>query len=349
MRDLKQFEARGLPAEEVAQTLDSITRTFKDGSQINVPESDRMLALQTEVQHLADPDSIWDGKHYTCGATSIEFMLMKSSPHLAAGILEHSLRNGSWTEPNGNKIEVVVPDNAGIGKPQPFGKAEEAFFPTRDNKRTFASLVLNSAITNGAVQLDAPAMRYVEQNQIYVDDISGDGPIEKAWWINTKDPKAEPEPFTGQKYDPFGEISAGMLANQLDLLMPGQKVMVHESQKDQFKGKDENITYLSDQNFENELAAKKRDGNLLAMFGVDSAKYIAALNRTGTLPMKIMATNGEAAGGVDHFVVVDDYAPGANGKPGLVHVANWWGQLGKGWVRSDLFLSALRKESAERE
>ncbi|MBX9720635.1 MAG: hypothetical protein K2X81_04520 [Candidatus Obscuribacterales bacterium] len=163
---LEQFKhkaaMKGMSPKEIEETCKQLSKLLET-SEAQMPEEDRILAVESFILHMAFPDTCDQGHHNTCNVTTLAQRNIRRRPSLMAEMLKTTAITGSWTAPDGMKI-IIAKSSLVPG-------AEEQSFPRAVScDRTFATQILNSVLANDISQRRIPAEYYTQEKPQSIDD-----------------------------------------------------------------------------------------------------------------------------------------------------------------------------------
>lgn len=149
----KRAQNGGLTNLEVSKTYDQLGRLL-NANNGKIPEQDRILAAESFALHMADPKTVDQGQHNTCNVTTIAKRNMFRNPSLMAELVATACITGTWTAPDGKRIEL----DAGTMLPG----AEEMWLPPTEPDRTYATQIMDVVLANDVLQRRMPPEFYYQ-------------------------------------------------------------------------------------------------------------------------------------------------------------------------------------------
>ncbi len=153
---------KGMSPKEIEETCKQLSKLL-EANEAQMPEEDRILAVESFILHLAFPDTCDQGHHNTCNVTTLAQRNIRRRPSLMAEVLKTTALTGSWVAPDGLKI-IIAKSSLVPG-------AEEQSFPRAVScDRTFATQILNNVLANDISQRRIPAEYYTQEKPQSIDD-----------------------------------------------------------------------------------------------------------------------------------------------------------------------------------
>ncbi|MBA3992225.1 MAG: hypothetical protein C0469_01775 [Cyanobacteria bacterium DS2.3.42] len=323
-RRMEEFETRArnehLTAAQVDATYEQIQRLIQTPS-ASLTEEQRLNIAEQTISMAADPTSIDQGMHDTCGAAVVEVRTYMRHPEKAIQLVADAALTGEvWTK-SGKTLPIDV-------TPHDTSKLD---FP-KSGQRSHASELFQVAAINLALNarpgIQEGSLAY-RQNDRRPETINfGERVIDYSQ-----------HPPTDRKFEGL-YVSDVLLMNKLvtgedepDLVMWRSSV-----KRERAFGK----PFTTETEMENALFEAKRNGKLPAIMFVYS----------GSDPLWQDAPNNADGGrGGGHFINVTDILPG---RPPKVEIdSTWWRRAdhtkntGKSLNLSDLYMASLEPKDAE--
>ena len=322
--DVADFVARpDLPPSEKAKTLDEISRLLKAEDGV-VEGSLRRRAAQEMIHHAANPLSVGQGDHPTCGPNSIAQELYQSQPSLAARITTDSLLAGQWTGKDGKVIDLPAETLAR-------SQADSGRFPPSPGERSYAVQVIESALMNDIGAHTDPPMRYTESAVPVFKDVPADDPgqlmhAQHNWIMADGSLRSVVKPGS-ENFSQSGGIAPWQVTEEINRLTGKEHSLLR------FKGFSPNDTPPP-----RSLAASLQDNGFVYFANQSELETkLNELNQSGQFPM-LASVNGKRSENVkedsaimpppeqtkladeDHFIGITEYKPGNRTQPAMVRI-----------------------------
>ncbi|MBS1956238.1 MAG: FHA domain-containing protein [Cyanobacteria bacterium SZAS-4] len=151
---MREFESRGLPPTEVAETYRQVSRLLSsgDGSTLGLVERTRLS--EQILFEAAHPEWIDQGFNNTCNVTTLETRAFERDPASAARLITDVALTGKYVTPEGVTVDVgrtggLTPDAESMASlQQPFKPNNRYADVSIDGKRTFAGQIFENTAVN---------------------------------------------------------------------------------------------------------------------------------------------------------------------------------------------------------
>lgn len=153
----KFLKLEGVTSEQKEATLMQIDRllSHKGASAVDSKHFPN-IGLHL-LKHIAEPNDVNQGKHWTCQTITMQEILLMRNPEKAAAIVVEGALTGTYIASDGVKTKV----SADSLKP---GKEELQIYPG-DEDRTHASQIFQVLVTNDITQRRSPAEEFVQTTE----------------------------------------------------------------------------------------------------------------------------------------------------------------------------------------
>jgi hypothetical protein len=365
MEDIHKFINRpGLPTDRVERALGHMIEMLEKPSELDFAklndkhltgeaaqkygEQLKLLAAKGFAHHLANPNTLSIGHHYTCNVTAVEGVLLSRFPDQAADMLKQALQTGKLVHkgPDGKPLEVE-PDGKPLEinlNPKSFawlGK-EEKTWPTDDNQRTLDSKVLVHALMSDIGGHLANSLTYWEENGPKADE-TNPGP---AYWTDKSGKRIKDEDGKALSYhdEVFGKhacVPAWLLGAELYRLTGEKDNIVVESgaydreyanRAEKWRDRyglnyDDYVKRIDADKVESYLAERAAEGRLPVVFAGSSTMLSNLMPTQGerNKPSKFSKVEDPLGTHDDHYFLV--YMK--DGKIGLTN--NWGSGVSEGY------------------
>lgn len=343
-KDLKNLQDRAKTApltdEQVAKTIDHVTsvlNSLSDKNSNDVPAKLRLMAARGMLHSAADPDSICQGQHPTCGVASLEHKIYVRHPDIATDMVASAALKSGWKGPDGKVIKIP----AGSLVPS----SEERVYPVGDGDRTYAGQLFEVVAINDIGQHVKHPMSFLQETK---EDGKGHITSSHEYWLLEDGTKRDFEKPGHGVFSTTGGLTSFEVANEVYRLTKEKNGILTNKQFDDDDCpaedlpdksiKNNNLTDIrSAKELEDTLKEFKKAGKL----PVETIVWAAgAADLTGKTADKADDPKNKCQ--PDHVITLDDYEPANGNKPARVRLHNQWGSAYNGWMDLEKFAKCMK-------
>lgn len=303
MDELQRRVPKDIAAADVANTYKHLSRLLESSTKtppLTSQEERAALARQILTQ-AAEPGTISQGTHNTCGIASIESVIYTRHPAKAAAMLADLALSGKFTGAYGVQLQM---------NPHPQDFQGTNYNVMRDGARTYASELFQLAAVN-LLYKGLPMQGDLRYEQSYVPpekhgSETGEGLYK---YENGKRKKVADNPLILPFF--YGDVEYGITGVEVSKALMGNAKYLKSISKELLSLSDSIAMFTTEAEFEHNLAEIKAH---------DGFPIILSVN-TGNEPF--VTDNPASAGlpGDQHAITIRDYLPG---NPSKVLFDNEW-------------------------